>query len=112
MAEIRKINSLDEFNEFIKESENGKTSVLKIGSSWCGPCRTLEQTIAGLTDEEVSGVLLGEIDADDEWAEDKIAELKIRGIPVMIAFKGGEEKERVQGGMTKVALTEFIERNK
>ena len=30
----------------------------------------------------------------------------------MIAFKGGEEKERVQGGMTKVALIEFIERNK
>lgn len=112
MAEIRKINSLDEFNEFIKESENGKTSVLKIGSSWCGPCRTLEQTIRELTPNEVEGIMLAEIDADDEWAEDKIDELKIRGIPVMIAFKGGEEKERVQGGMTKVALLEFIERNK
>ena len=110
MAEIKKINTLEEYDEFVNAPDT--LNVVKVGAEWCGPCRTIEQTIAGLTDEEVSGVLLGEIDADDEWAEDKIAELKIRGIPVMLAFKGGEEKERVQGGMTKVALIEFIERNK
>jgi thioredoxin 1 len=110
MADIEKINSLEEYDEFVNAPDT--LNVVKVGAEWCGPCRTIEQTIAGLTDEEVSGVLLGEIDADDEWAEDKIAELKIRGIPVMLAFRGGEEKERVQGGMTKVALTEFIERNK
>jgi thioredoxin 1 len=110
MAEIKKINSLKEYDEFVNAPDT--LNIVKVGAEWCGPCRTIEQTIAGLTDEEVSGVLLGEIDADDEWAEDKITELKIRGIPVMIAFKGGEEKERVQGGMTKVALIEFIERNK
>ena len=110
MAEIKKINSLEEYDEFVNAPDT--LNIVKVGAEWCGPCRTIEQTIAGLTDEEVSGVLLGEIDADDEWAEDKIAELKIRGIPVMLAFKGGEEKERVQGGMTKVALIEFIERNK
>ena len=110
MAEIKKINSLEEYDEFVNAPDT--LNVVKVGASFCGPCRTLEQTIRELAPEEVSGVLLGEIDADDEWAEDKIDELKIRGIPVMLAFKGGEEKERVQGGMTKVALTEFIERNK
>lgn len=110
MAEIKKINSLEEYDEFIN-SPNA-LNIIKIGAEWCGPCRTIEQNIASLTSDEVSGVLLGEIDADDEWAEDKLVELNIRGIPVMIAFKGGEEKERVQGGMTKAALTEFIERNK
>lgn len=110
MADIKKINSLEEYNEFVNAPDT--LNVVKVGASFCGPCRTLEQTIRELAPEEVSGVLLGEIDADDEWAEDKIDELKIRGIPVMLAFKGGEEKERVQGGMTKVALTEFIERNK
>jgi len=110
MADIKKINSLEEYDEFVNAPDT--LNIVKVGASFCGPCRTLEQTIRELAPEEVSGVLLGEIDADDEWAEDKIAELKIRGIPVMLAFKGGEEKERVQGGMTKVALTEFIERNK
>ncbi|MBQ1799377.1 MAG: hypothetical protein II011_01345 [Prevotella sp.] len=110
MADIKKINSLEEYDEFVNAPDT--LNIVKVGASFCGPCRTLEQTIRELAPEEVSGVLLGEIDADDEWAEDKIAELKIRGIPVMLAFKGGEEKERVQGGMTKVALIEFIERNK
>ena len=110
MADIKKINSLEEYDGFVNAPDT--LNVVKVGASFCGPCRTLEQTIRELAPEEVSGVLLGEIDADDEWAEDKIDELKIRGIPVMLAFKGGEEKERVQGGMTKVALIEFIERNK
>ena len=110
MAEIKKINSLEEYDEFVNAPDT--LNIVKVGAEWCGPCRTIEQTIAGLSADEVSGILLGEIDADDEWAEDKIDELNIRGIPVMLAFKGGEEKERVQGGMTKVALIEFIERNK
>ena len=112
MAEIKKINSVDEFNEFIKESENGKTHVLKIGSSWCGPCRTLEQTIMELTPDEVEGIMLAEIDADDEWSEDVLAELNVRGIPVLIAFKNGTEQDRVQGGIGKSDLISFIERNR
>lgn len=109
MAEIKKINSLEEYEEFVNAP--GTLNIIKVGAEWCGPCRTLEQTIRELVIDEQFKVLLGEIDAEDEWAEDKIAELKIRGIPVMIAFKDGEEKERVQGGMTKTALLEFIVRN-
>lgn len=112
MAEIRKINNLDEFNEFIKESENGKTSVLKIGSNWCGPCRTLEQTLKSFNDEEIAGVLLGEVNADEEWFEDIADELKIRGIPVLIAFKDGEEKERVVGAVQRLAIMDLFGRNK
>lgn len=112
MAEIREIKSNEEFQEFIKESENGKTSVLKIGSSFCGPCRMLEQTIRELTPIEVEGVMLGEVNADDEWFEDKADELKIRGIPVLIAYRDGVELERLTGAVAKSALIEFFERNK
>ena len=109
MADIKKINSLEEYDEFVNAPDT--LNVVKVGAEWCGPCRTLEQTIRELVIDEQFKVLLGEIDAEDEWAEDKINELNIRGIPVMIAFKDGEEKERVQGGMTKTALLEFIARN-
>lgn len=109
MAEIKKINTLEEYDEFVNAPDT--LNIVKVGAEWCGPCRTLEQTIRELVIDEQFKVLLGEIDAEDEWAEDKIDELNIRGIPVMIAFKDGEEKERVQGGMTKTALLEFIARN-
>jgi thioredoxin 1 len=111
MAEIKKIESLNEFNEFVNLND-GRLAVVKIGSSWCGPCRVLEGTLSNLTQEEVEGVMLGEVDVDDEWFEDKSAELKIRGIPVIIAYKDGAEVERLVGAATKDTLIEFFERNK
>ena len=83
-----------------------------IGASWCGPCRVLVGTLNNLTQEEVEGVMLGEVDADDEWFEDKAAELKIRGIPVVIAYKDGVELERLTGAIPKDTLIEFFGRNK
>lgn len=110
MADIKEIKSLEEYNEFINRPNT--LNIIKIGAQWCGPCRTLEQTIAGLTNDEVEGVLLAEVDADEEWAEDTLADLKVRGIPVMIAFLDGTEKDRVQGGLGKTDLINFIEKNK
>ena len=63
-------------------------------------------------EEEVSGVLLGEVNADDEWFEETADKLKIRGIPVLIGFKGGEEKERIVGAAQRLAIMDFFGRNK
>ena len=110
MVDIKEINSLEEYNEFINTPNS--LNVIKIGAAWCGPCRTLEQTIRELTQNDVEGVMLAEVDADEEWFEDKLGELRVRGIPVMIAFKGGEEIDRVSGNMPKTDLIEFIARNR
>ena len=110
MAEIREIKSSKDYNEFI--NNEGTLNVLKIGAPWCGPCRTLEQTLKSFNDEEIAGVLLGEVNADEEWFEDIADELKIRGIPVLIAFKGGEEKERVVGAAQRLAIMDLFGRNK
>ena len=110
MAEIREIKSVEEFLGFVGNSSS--LNVLKVGAPWCGPCRVLEDTLKNLTQEEVEGVMLGEVDADDEWFEDKADELKIRGIPVIIAYKDGVEVERLTGAATKATLIEFFERNK
>ena len=110
MANIKEIKSLEEYDVFVNEPNT--LNILKIGATWCGPCRTLEQTIRELTNEEVNGILLAEIDADEEWFEDKLNDLRVRGIPVMIAFKNGEEVNRVQGGLSHTDLINFIEENK
>lgn len=110
MAEIKKINSLEEYDEFV--STPNSLNVIKIGAVWCGPCRMLERTIRELTPNEVEGVLLAEVDADEEWFEDKAVEMSIRGIPVLIAYKGGEEKERLVGAIQKPGLLDFFGRNK
>ena len=83
MAEVKQIKSLEEFLDFTGNSSS--LNVLKLGAQWCGPCRTLESTLRGLTNEEVEGVMLAEVDVDEEWFEDEADKLRIRGIPVIIA---------------------------
>ena len=110
MAEIREIKSNEEFQEFINKP--GSLNVCKVSANWCTPCRMLGEIIKNLTLDEVSGVSIGEIDADGEQFEDLMDELKIRGIPVLIAYKNGEEIERMAGMTTKDKLLEFFGRNK
>lgn len=110
MAEIKKINSIEEYNDFVNSPNT--LNILKCFADWCGPCRVLTTTIQGLTQEEVENVLVAEVNVDDEWFEDKAVELKIRGIPVIIAYKDGSEVERLTGAAPKQTLIEFFERNK
>lgn len=110
MAAVKKITSTEEFLEFVGDFSTLR--ILKVGASFCGPCRTLEGILHGLTDEEVEGVLLAEVDADEEWFEDELDNLKVRGIPVVIAYKNGVEVERITGLTTKDKLLDLFARNK
>lgn len=110
MAEVKEIKSLEEFEGFANAPNS--LNIIKVGAPWCGPCRVLETTIHGLSQEEVDGVLLAEVNADEEWFENKAVELKIRGIPALLAYKDGEVVGRAQGNMPKDKLLEFFKENK
>ena len=56
--------------------------------------------------------MLAEVDVDDEWFENYLDKLRIRGVPVIIAFKDGREIDRVSGNMPKADLIDFITRNR
>ena len=109
MADIRKIDTNESFDEFVK---GDGLHIVKIGTDFCGPCKVLEGILQGLSNEEVTDVALGEVNADDDWFDDKVTELKIRGVPVLIAYNNGEEKERIVGAVNKDTLLSFFGRNK
>lgn len=111
MADIKKIDNIEDYNKFVNSS-NDNLSVVKVSASWCGPCRVLGETIKNLSQEDVEGVLLADVEADAEWFEDEADKLNIRGIPVLVAFKDGKETDRIQGAQTREALIEFFGRNK
>ena len=110
MANVRKLNSIEEYNEFINGTE--KLPVIKFFGAWCGPCKVLAGILETLTDEEVEGVLLAEVDVDDDWFETVADGLAIRGIPTMFAYNNGEVKDRIVGLTTKDKIIDFFNRNK
>ena len=64
--------------------------VLKFSASWCGPCKVLAQTLAG-----VEGITNIDIDKDMETAR----KYGIRSVPTMVFLKDGKEVHRQSGNM-------------
>ena len=64
--------------------------VLKFSASWCGPCKVLAQTLAG-----VEGITNIDIDKDMETAR----KYGIRSVPTMVFLKDGKEIHRQSGNM-------------
>lgn len=96
------INEFSEFNKAINEHD---LCVVKIGAPWCGQCRVVEKNI-----EEVEkthpDVYFIDIDVDKV---DEVADIyNIRGIPVILIFKGGEIISTTVGIMTVAKLEESL----
>ena len=65
--------------------------VLKFSASWCGPCRVLAQTLAG-----VEGITNIDIDKDMETAR----KYGIRSVPTMVFLKDDKEVHRISGAIS------------
>jgi thioredoxin 2 len=77
--------------------------VVDFWAPWCAPCLRFAPTFS-----EVAGELGGKFvfaKLNTESYPDASAEFGIRGIPTMIAFRGGAEAKRVSGAM---AMGQFV----
>lgn len=99
MIEIRNITNKEELDDFLS-TDAEKKHLLKFGAEWCGPCRTLEQTLQTLDAERVKDVLFGEVSIESDETEDLGVDYKIRNIPVLIAIVNNKETGRTVGMQT------------
>jgi thioredoxin 1 len=77
--------------------------LLDFGADWCGPCRALEPVIEQLADDHIGKVRVLKIDADASASI--AARYRVRGLPTVISFVGGQEHKRHTGATTmKVIL--------
>lgn len=78
--------------------------ILKFSASWCGPCKMLSMTIAGIKDEIPYPI--EEIDIDEN---SKIAQkFGIRGVPTLVLVDGETEVRRKVGSLTSSDLKAFV----
>ena len=72
---------------------------------WCGPCKTMDQRTwpdAGVAEWLESHGIAIQIDVDEHQA--LAHKLEVRAMPTVIAFKAGQEKDRVVGFRNPQAL--------
>jgi len=78
-------------------------------AEWCGPCRVLAPTVEAVAEKYAGRVQVAKLNVDDNPSI--VQRYGIRGIPTLILFQDGEERERIIGGVSKVEISHAIDRH-
>lgn len=76
--------------------------LLDFWAPWCGPCQQLNPVVEALAAELGDTAKICKVNVDDN--RDLAVKLSVKAMPTLIFFQGGEEKERVQGGLNQEAM--------
>jgi len=81
---------------------NNKTVLIDFSTQWCVPCKKMKPIMEEIQRENTTVKVLF-IDADAN--KELVKKYQIKGVPVFIVFKNGEESFRKVGLCNKEELT-------
>ena len=76
-------------------------------AEWCGPCRQLAPVVEALANEVGDRCRVAKLNVTGN--EGLAQKYKVTGLPTLLFFKGGEEKDRVVGTTSKDRLKSKLE---
>ena len=94
---------METFDDIIK---GDKPVLVDFFATWCGPCRMMAPVIEELAEEYDGKIVVGKCDV--EANDDVTIEYRVRNIPTILFFKGGEEVSRIRGLVKRNALEEEV----
>lgn len=94
----------ENFDEILK---NEVPVMIDFGAEWCGPCKALAPIVEELAQEYDGRAVLGT--ADVEACDAITARFRIRNVPTILFFKGGELKDKAVGSVQKSTLSEKLD---
>lgn len=90
---VTKIEDLAALEAYLKENQG--VVVADFWATWCKPCALMNPEIEKMAEDMKDVVSVVTIDVD--VAKDAALKYNIQGIPTLICFKGGKEKDRIAG---------------
>jgi thioredoxin-like negative regulator of GroEL len=107
------ITSFENRKDFLNLLKNNPGLViLKLGATWCGPCKKIEKMVHDFFATSPENVICADIDVDESF--DLYACLKsnkmVNGIPVMLCYKRGNVSYIPDDSVTGTEITGFLMR--
>ena len=96
----------DNFQEVIKGTD--KLVLVDFWAEWCGPCKSLAPALEDASNDLGEKISVYKINIDDNPVTP--AKYGVRGVPIIVFFKNGEEVDRQVGLLPKSKLYEKIEK--
>ncbi len=85
-----------------------KPTLVDFTATWCAPCRALAPVIDSIADQFSGSVKVGKLDIDENPSTAE--KYRIRGVPTVILFKGGQVVDQVVGLVAKTKLETMIQK--
>ena len=93
--------TINEYGEFISAVNKHDICLVKIGTTWCGPCKTVQKNIEDI-EKNYNNVYF--IDVDAEEADEIVEEFGVRNIPVVLVIKDGRVVSKTVGLQSQADL--------
>lgn len=103
---MKKLKTKKELDDIIHSMNSDSLCVVKIGASWCSPCKQLERVIHNVETSN-DQYLFYDIDIDDCDTE-IIDTFNIMSVPITLFYKGGLLVDKVLGSITEPMFNNLL----
>ena len=76
-------------------------------AEWCGPCRMMSPTVDAIANDYGRRLKVGKLNVDEN--NGTAARYQVRGIPMLLLFKGGKVVDQRVGAMGKSEVQKMID---
>ena len=101
---VREVNE-GNFAEVVLQSET--PMLVDFWAAWCGPCRALAPIVEAVAEQYAKSARVVKLNIDESPTVTQ--RYGIQGIPTLILFQEGEEKERIVGVVSREKISRTIE---